>query len=79
MSRCVGLTLTARPCSPSPETSRTLDVTGSNSRVWRNTHTRWCRKQASSLALSGAPVCGFIKLPEGGRRDTGGGRVNPNA
>jgi len=36
------------------------------------THTRWCRKQTSSLALSGAPVCGSEKLPEGSRRDTGG-------
>jgi len=26
----------------------------------------------SSLALSGAPVCGMRRLPEGSRRDTGG-------
>jgi len=39
----------------------------------RVTHTRWCGEQASSLALSGAPVCGSPKLPEGSRRDTGGG------
>jgi len=36
------------------------------------THTRWCGEQASSLALSRAPVCGSPKLPEGSRRDTGG-------
>ena len=48
-------------------------VAGSNCRVYRNAHTRWCGKQASSLALSRAPVCGSEKLPEGRRRDTGGG------
>jgi len=37
------------------------------------THTRWWEEQASSLALSGAPVGGSSKLPEGSRRDTGGG------
>jgi len=46
-------------------------VTGSNSRVQRNTHSRWCREQASSLALSGAPVCGMRGLPKGSRRATG--------
>jgi len=51
------------------------------------THTRWCRKQASSLALSGAPVAAGqasslalwrarqrdVSIPEGGRGDTGRG------
>jgi len=37
---------------------RRLHVTRSNSCVKRNTHTRWCGKQASSPALSGAPICG---------------------
>jgi len=37
------------------------------------THTRGCGEQASRLALSGAPVCGSQKVPEGSRRDTGGG------
>ena len=43
--------------------------TGSDS----GTHTHAGRKkQASSLALSRAPVCGMRRLPEGSRRDTGG-------
>jgi len=37
------------------------------------THTRWWEEQASSLALSRAPAGGVRRLPEGSRRDTGGG------
>jgi len=37
-----------------------------------HTHTLVGRAGAS-LALSGAPVCGMPRLPEGSRRDTGGG------
>ena len=37
------------------------------------THTRWWEEQTFSLALSGAPDCGVRRLPEGSRRDTGGG------
>jgi len=37
-----------------------------------HTHIHWWEEQASSLALSGAPVCGMGRLPEGSRRDTGG-------
>jgi len=40
-------------------------------------HTRWWEEQASSLALSDAPVCGVRRLPEGSRRDTGGVFVTP--
>jgi len=56
-----------------------LYVTGSNSRstlqgvtaASSGTHTRWWEEQASSLALSRAPVCGMRRLPEGSRRYTG--------
>jgi len=51
------------------EASTLQGVTAASS----GTHTRWCGAQASSLALSSAPACGLPKLPEGSRRDTGGG------
>jgi len=62
------------------------DVTGVTA-ASSGTHTRWCRKQASSLALSSAPVAAGqasslalwrarqrdVSIPAGGRGDTGRG------
>jgi len=60
---------------------------GNNNIVWRpkqprleeHTHTRWWEEQASSLVLSGAPVCGVRRLPERSRRDTDGVSVKLHA
>jgi len=46
--------------------------------AFSGTHTRWWEEQASSLALSGAPVCGMRRLPEGSRRDASGVSVTKN-
>ena len=61
-------------------THRSLLVVTGVTAASSGTHTRWCRKQASSLALSSAPVAAGVGrlawrsgAPSTGCVDTGGG------
>jgi len=59
---------TPSPCKQQNKQKTLQGVNAASS----GTHTRWWKEQASSLALSRAPVCGVRRLSEGSRRDTGG-------